>query len=58
MKGTLGSLILKKRNQMQDGGTVSSFSFIVAEGPTRTHTHQIITTSATQQIMYFNNINY
>jgi len=44
--------------QLQDGETLSSFSFIVAVEATRTHTNYTYTTSAAQQIMFFNNINY
>ena len=43
---------------MQDGGTVSSFRFIVAEEANPTQTNQTITTYETQQIMFFKNINY
>jgi hypothetical protein len=38
-------------NQLQDGETLSSFSFMVAVEAARTHTNSVITTSAALQIM-------
>jgi hypothetical protein len=38
---------------MQDGEAVSTFSFIVVEGATRTHTIYTIITSVTKHIIVF-----